>query len=85
MYSGDDPKHSQIDVDFHSRLPPTPEETTASMWADVNVLKKILLSQSPQPPSPQCDVPSRGLSVRAPPQQQYSLPRVVTAEQATVE
>ena len=25
---------------FHSRLPPTPEETTASMWADVNALKK---------------------------------------------
>ena len=25
---------------IHSPLPPTPEETTASMWADVNALKK---------------------------------------------
>ena len=25
---------------FHSRLPPTPKETTASMWADVKVVKK---------------------------------------------
>ena len=25
---------------IHSSLPPTPEETTASMWADVNALKK---------------------------------------------
>ena len=32
---GDDPKHSQIDVDFHSRLSATPEGTTASMWAQV--------------------------------------------------
>ena len=31
---------------FYSRLPPIPEETTASMWADVNVLKKeISLSE----------------------------------------
>ena len=26
--SGDDPKHSQIDVDFYSRLPPSSQETT---------------------------------------------------------
>ena len=25
----------------HSPLPPTPEETTASMWGDVNALKKV--------------------------------------------
>ena len=25
---------------FHSQLPPAPEETNASMWADVNALKK---------------------------------------------
>ena len=25
---------------FHNSLPPTPEKTTASMWADVNALKK---------------------------------------------
>ena len=58
--SGDDQKHSQIDVDFHSRLPSTPEETTATMWAELHLLKQeIMLSQSPQPPSPQCDVPLR--------------------------
>ena len=27
---------------IHSSLPPTPEETTASMWADVNSLKKVI-------------------------------------------
>ena len=26
----------------HSSLPRTPEETTASMWADVNSLKKVI-------------------------------------------
>ena len=31
---------------FHSRLPATPEETTAIMWVDVNALKKeISLSE----------------------------------------
>ena len=31
---------------FHSPLPPPPEETTASMWADENTLKKeISLSE----------------------------------------
>ena len=28
---GDDPKHSQIDVDSDCQLPPTPQETTESM------------------------------------------------------
>ena len=28
---------------IHSSLPPTPEETTASMWVDVNALKKAIL------------------------------------------
>ena len=71
MGSGDDPKHFQIDVDFDCRLPPTPAETIASMWTDVNILKKkILLSQPPQPspPLPQCPVP-----------------RVVTAEKMAME
>ena len=27
---------------FHSQLPPAPEETNASMWVDVNALKKEL-------------------------------------------
>ena len=39
----------------------------------------------PQPPSPQCYVPPRRSSVRPPPQQQYSVPRVVPAEKTTVE
>ena len=31
---------------IHSPLPPTPEETTATMWADVNALKKeVLMSE----------------------------------------
>ena len=34
-------------MDFHSLLPPTPEETTASMWADVNALsKEISMSET---------------------------------------
>ena len=71
---------------FHSRLPPTPEETAVSMWAELNVLKQeILLSQPPQPPSPQCDVPSRLPSGRSPPPQQCSVQRVFTAEQTAVE
>ena len=28
---------------FHSQISPTPEETTASMWADVKALKKEIL------------------------------------------
>ena len=33
------PKHFQIDVVSDCRLPPTPEVSTASMWAELNVLK----------------------------------------------
>ena len=50
--SGDDSNHSQIDVDFCSRMPPSPENNTASMRANVNDFKEeALLSQPPQPSS----------------------------------
>ena len=32
-------KHTQIDVDYGCRRPPTPKRTTESMWADINVFK----------------------------------------------
>ena len=81
--SGGDPKHPRIDVGSDCRLPLTPEETTASMWAELNVLKQKPMR--PQPPSPQCDIPPRRPSARSPPQQQYNVPRVVEKEKTTVE
>ena len=41
--------------------------------------------QQPPQPSPQCDVPPRRPSAQSPPQQQCSVPRVVTPEETTVE
>ena len=83
MCSGDDPKHPRIDVDSDGRLPPTPEETTASMWAEFNVLKQEPMS--PHPPSPQCDIPPRRPSARSLPQQQCFVPREVEKRKTTVE
>ena len=81
--SGDDPKHSQIDVDSDCRLLPTSQETAESMLPELKVLKQEL--KRPHPPSPQCDVPPRRPSARSPPQQQCYIPRVATAEETTVE
>ena len=84
MCSVEDPKHSQINVYSDYRRPPTPQESTESMWVEMNVLnQKILLFQSPQP-SPQCDVPPQRSSSRSPPQQ-CSISRVATVEKTTVE
>ena len=38
VYSVEDPKHSQINVHFDLRRPPTPHELTEIMWAEVNGL-----------------------------------------------
>ena len=81
--SVDDPKRSQIDVDSDCRLPLTPEETSASMWAELNVLKQEVMR--PQPLSPQDDVSPPRPSARSPPQERYCVPRVVTREETAVE
>ena len=48
--SGDDPTHFQINVYSDCRRPPTPQESTESIWAEMNALKQEPMPLQPPPP-----------------------------------
>ena len=76
MSSVDDQEYSKIEIYFELRQPPSPQEFTESMRAEVNQLRQELL-QSP-PPQQQHDFPPRQPSIRSPPQQLCYVYRVIT-------
>ena len=80
LYASGDPEHFQIGGHYDIRRPPTPEEFTEDMKAEVGTLgQELLLSQPPpqcglppprlpgQPLSPKYDFPPRQSSARPPP------------------
>ena len=76
--SVDNPGHFESKVYFELQRPPSPQEFTGSMWADVNRLREKILP----PQSPQSDFSSRRSAARPPPQQLCSVSRVVVVNYA---
>ena len=73
----DDPGQPESEICYEPRRPPSPQEFTESVWAEVDRLRQELL---PQP----YDLPLRRSHARSSPQQPCSVSRAIMAK-VTVE